>query len=371
LTSDRRDRSDGFDAEDRWGSDGVFGRPATPDELLADEKRDTRRRRRVLLIGVALVLVAAAGGAVAVAWPDDHQAASASATHDTPTVAASRPPEPTPEPGRDLGAPAPELSSPTPAPPQSAPPTPAGAASKTPGTAPVPPPRTGAGNLPLSGRVVVIDPGHNPGNGKHSREINTQVDAGGMTKECDTTGTETNKGYTEAEFTLDLAARARKHLEQQGATVLYTWESDPWGPCVNERAAKGNAADADAVVSIHADGGPAGGRGFHVILPAPVRAKNADTAPILAPSRELGTSVAKAFSLATETRPASYLDTDGGLVTRSDLGGLNLSTRPKVFIECANMRNAADAALITDPNWRERAASGIAAGITAYLQKGT
>ncbi|WP_346012021.1 N-acetylmuramoyl-L-alanine amidase [Streptomyces sp. SID3343] len=263
------------------------------------------------------------------------------------------------------------MSPPPSSPPRTEPPTSAGSTSKAPTRAPVPPPRTGAGNLPLSGRVVVLDPGHNPGNGKHSREIDKQVDAGGMTKECDTTGTETNKGYTEAEFTLDLAARARKLLEQQGATVVYTWESDAWGPCVNERAAKGNTANADAVVSIHADGGPASGRGFHVILPALVQAKNADTAPIVAPSRDLGTSVAKAFGLATDSRPATYLDTADGLVTRSDLGGLNLSTRPKVFIECANMRNSSDAALMTDPAWRERAASGIAAGITAYLQKGT
>ncbi|MYW06692.1 hypothetical protein, partial [Streptomyces sp. SID3343] len=89
MTSDRRGRSDGFDAEDRWTSDGAFGRPATPDELLADERRDTRRRRRTVLIVSALVLVAAAGGAVAVAWPDDHKAASASAGRDAPAVTAS------------------------------------------------------------------------------------------------------------------------------------------------------------------------------------------------------------------------------------------------------------------------------------------
>jgi N-acetylmuramoyl-L-alanine amidase len=53
---------------------------------------------------------------------------------------------------------------------------------------------------------------------------------------------------------------------------------------------------------------------------------------------------------------------------RTDLGGLNLSTVPKVFIECANMRNAADAARVTSPAFRQRAAVGIAAGITAFLR---
>jgi N-acetylmuramoyl-L-alanine amidase len=46
---------------------------------------------------------------------------------------------------------------------------------------------------------------------------------------------------------------------------------------------------------------------------------------------------------------------------------LNLSRVPKVFVECANMRNPTDAALVTDPGWRQRAATGIADGITDFL----
>jgi len=52
---------------------------------------------------------------------------------------------------------------------------------------------------------------------------------------------------------------------------------------------------------------------------------------------------------------------------RSDLGGLNLSTVPKVFIECANMRNAQDAVKVTSPAWRQLAARGIAESISAFL----
>jgi N-acetylmuramoyl-L-alanine amidase len=37
-----------------------------------------------------------------------------------------------------------------------------------------------------------------------------------------------------------------------------------------------------------------------------------------------------------------------GLISRSDLGGLNLSHVPKVFIECGNMRNATDEAMLRD-----------------------
>ena len=93
-----------------------------------------------------------------------------------------------------------------------------------------------AGSGPLKGKVVVIDPGHNPGNYRHAAEINRLVDIGTNRKECDTTGTSTNAGYTEAQFTLDVSRRLRTLLQQQGATVELTQDGDrPWGPCVDER----------------------------------------------------------------------------------------------------------------------------------------
>jgi hypothetical protein len=45
----------------------------------------------------------------------------------------------------------------------------------------------------------------------------------------------------------------------------------------------------------------------------------------------------------------------------------NLSTGPKVFIEAANMRNAADASVLVSPAWQVQAAKAITAGLTAYL----
>ncbi|WP_326591068.1 N-acetylmuramoyl-L-alanine amidase [Streptomyces sp. NBC_01294] len=220
----------------------------------------------------------------------------------------------------------------------------------------------------LTGRTVVIDPGHNTGNFKHTDEINQQVDIGTNRKECDTTGTTTNSGYMEAEFTLDVSQRLRAALEAQGAKVVLTHQADrPWGPCITERARIGNEANADAVVSVHADGVSAGSRGFHVILPAKVKSGAADTAKIVGPSRELGERIAGNFARTTGSAPANYLGGGTGLVVRDDLGGLNLSTRPKVFIECGNMRDAKDAAQMTSPEWRQKAAQGIADGIVGFL----
>ncbi|GHD70170.1 N-acetylmuramoyl-L-alanine amidase [Streptomyces goshikiensis] len=221
---------------------------------------------------------------------------------------------------------------------------------------------------PLAGRTVVIDPGHNTGNFKHTSEIDRQVDIGTNRKECDTTGTTTNSGYMEAEFTLDVSRRTRALLESKGAKVVFTHDADrPWGPCIDERARIGNEAKADAVVSVHADGVSAGNRGFHVILPATVKGGAADTSKIVGPSRDLGERIAGNFARSTGSAPANYLGSGTGLVVRDDLGGLNLSTRPKVFIECGNMRDAKDAAQLTSPEWRQKAAEGITNGIVGFL----
>ncbi|WP_225830797.1 N-acetylmuramoyl-L-alanine amidase [Streptomyces sp. NK08204] len=227
-----------------------------------------------------------------------------------------------------------------------------------------------AGSKPLKGKVVVIDPGHNPGNFRYANDINRKVNIGTNWKECDTTGASTNSGYTEARFSLDVAHRLRALLEEQGATVRLTHDgtSPAWGPCVDERARIGNTARADAAISLHADGSAQGNRGFHVILPGSVHAGAADTRPIVGPSRDLGERVAGNFLRVTGEPPSNYLGGGTGLVTRTDLGGLNLSTVPKVFIECGNMRDSTDAALLTSGAWRQKAAQGIADGIADFLR---
>ncbi|MDT0611960.1 N-acetylmuramoyl-L-alanine amidase [Streptomyces lancefieldiae] len=226
-----------------------------------------------------------------------------------------------------------------------------------------------AASGPLKGKVVVIDPGHNPGNFQYATEINRKVNVGTHWKECDTTGTATNAGWPEAKFTLDVAHRLRTLLEEQGATVKLTQDDDrSYGPCVDERARIGNEAHADAAISIHADGSGAGNRGFHVILPGAVHDGPADTRAIVAPSTDLGRRIAGNFVRSTGTAPSNYIGGGTGLVTRTDLGGLNLSTVPKVFIECGNMRDSTDAALLTSGDWRQKAARGMSEGIVGFLR---
>ncbi|MEE1787786.1 N-acetylmuramoyl-L-alanine amidase [Streptomyces sp. SP17BM10] len=293
-------------------------------------------------------------------------------SHDAPAGAAAA--SGTAAASATAGAPPPSTASaPTESAPTTGAPTTAAAASEgSPTTTPsagTPAPTTPTPTAPtaLTGRTILLDPGHNPGNSAHTTEINRQVDIGNARKECDTTGTETDAGYTEADYTLDVSRRARAILTARGATVVFTQDGDrPWGPCIDERARAAADAHADVALSVHGDGGPASGSGFHVIMPAKVVAGKADNSAIVEPSHRLGLLLRERFHAATGEPYADYI-AENGLDTRSDLGGLNLSTVPKVFIECGNMRNPADAKRMTDPQWRQKAAQGIADALTAYL----
>ncbi len=222
-----------------------------------------------------------------------------------------------------------------------------------------------AGAAELTGKIVVIDPGHNGGNATHSAFITQQVWAGTLWKDCDTVGAATSSGYTEASHNWDVALRVRAVLEAKGATVILTRRSNSGtGPCITKRAAVGNRAHADAALSIHADGVSSdAATGFHVILPGVAPHQ---TAAMREQSRQLGVAIRNALRDRGPTAVSNYQGVDG-LVTRTDLGGLNLSKVPKVFTEIGNLRAPHDAAILTSTAGRQQEAEALAAGLTAFL----
>ena len=246
----------------------------------------------------------------------------------------------------------------------------AGSAAATPGGQPSaegPVTATSPAAQPLAGQVIALDPGHNGANWSHPAIINRLVNVLTEWKACDTAGAQTDAGYPEHAFTFNVAMRLARLLRAEGATVVLTRHNDHGvGPCVTQRAAIGNRAHADAAISIHADGGPPTGTGFEVISPG--RIAGAPDAPVIGPSGRLAVDIRNAYHRITREPYSDYVGTRG-LDVRTDLGGLNLSSVPKVFIECGNMRNAADAARLTSPRFRERIAVALAAGFTAFLNR--
>jgi N-acetylmuramoyl-L-alanine amidase len=229
------------------------------------------------------------------------------------------------------------------------------------------PDRASDGALPLAGRLVVLDPGHQLGNRHFPGRTHRLVPAGGFRKPCNTTGTATNGGYPEASLTWDVAVRLRERLRALGATVETTRHGnrqDEWGPCVDVRGRAGNEEHADLKLSIHADGTYArGAHGFHVIMPTDRRPWTHD---IYRSSRRLA-MVTRAALVERGLIKATYLAGVTGLDVRGDLGALNLSDVPTVMVELGNMRSLVDAARMTRPGGREHDARALALAIRRYL----
>jgi N-acetylmuramoyl-L-alanine amidase len=221
-----------------------------------------------------------------------------------------------------------------------------------------------AASQPLAGKVVGIDPGHNGRNYEDPAYIDHLIWNGREEEGCDTTGTETDGGYTEARFNLNVASYLSADLRAEGARVVLTRTgNDGVGPCVNTRSEILNRARANVAVDIHADGGPASGRDFTVLEPV----ADGPNDHVIAASKAFGAVLVERFHAVTGM-PLSTYDGVDGISLRDNLAGLNLTTVPKVLIECGNMRNATDAALLVRPSFQRLAARAIAEAITSYLE---
>jgi N-acetylmuramoyl-L-alanine amidase len=230
--------------------------------------------------------------------------------------------------------------------------------------APSPTPTPTVSAPPLAGKIVGIDPGHNGGNFTDPDAIARQIWNGAEWEACDTTGTTTDGGYTEAQFNFNVAKYLRADLMRDGARVIMTRTSNTGvGPCVNRRAEIINAAHADVAVDIHADGAAASGRGFTIQEPVAVGPNNA----VIGASQRFGGDVRQAM-LADTAMPESNYEGVDGIMPRDDLAGLNLTTVPKVLIECGNMRNAVDASLLVTARFQRRVASALTAAVAAFLR---
>ncbi|HWD85701.1 MAG TPA: N-acetylmuramoyl-L-alanine amidase [Solirubrobacteraceae bacterium] len=222
----------------------------------------------------------------------------------------------------------------------------------------------GAGSRPLAGKVVGIDPGHNGRNWSDPSFIDHQIFNGREYENCDTTGTETDGGYTEARFTFNVARYLATDLRAEGAKVVLTRHSnDGVGPCVNTRSRIINRAHANVAIDIHGDGGPPNGRGFAILEPVADGPNN----HVIGASKRFARDLRAHFRSGTRM-PLSTYDGVDGLQPRNDLAGLNLTRVPKVLIECGNMRNATDARRMVTARFQRRAASAMAASIAEFLR---
>ena len=218
----------------------------------------------------------------------------------------------------------------------------------------------------VAGKIVFLDPGHQ---GVNEASYNSrQVPTGrGGTKDCQASGSATNDGYPEHSFNWDTTLRIRAGLMQHGVrTAMSRGDDSSAGPCVDQRAALANSVRPNAIVSIHADGGPASGRGFHILYSNPPL-NQAQAGPAVRLAQTMRDQL-----VGSGIPAANYIGTDG-LDARSDIAGLNLAQFPAIMVELGNMKNPADVGLITTEAGRQKYATAVVRGIVAYLaaQPGT
>lgn len=211
----------------------------------------------------------------------------------------------------------------------------------------------------IAGMAVFLDPGHS---GASDSSLTRQVPNGrGGTKDCQTTGTATSDGFPEHTFTWDVVLLVRGLLNQRGVrTEISRPDDGSIGPCIDQRAAAANAMRPDAIVSIHADGGPSSGRGFHVNYSSPPL-NDAQSGPAVQMANVMRDSLA-----ASGLVESTYIGSNG-LYGRADLAGLNLAQYPAVLVELGNMKNPDDAAAMESTAGRANYAAAVAQGIIAYL----
>ncbi len=213
----------------------------------------------------------------------------------------------------------------------------------------------------IDGMSVFIDPGHS---GANDASLTRQVpDGRGGTKDCQTTGTSTADGYPEHTFNWDVATKVAASLAKLGVrTQMSRHDDSSTGPCVDARALAANTMHADADVSIHADGGPASGHGFHVNYSAPPlnEVQSGQAMKLAAAMRD--------SMVAAGLTPSTYIGSNGSY-GRADLAGLNIADVPAILVETGNMRNAEEAVVMESEQGRQRYADAITDGIVAYLSQ--
>ena len=226
-----------------------------------------------------------------------------------------------------------------------------------------------AGGGPLAGKVVVIDPGHNPHNpGAHCRDQRA-----GQRRRLPEVLRHRRCGdprrLPRVRFHSGCCQAGAFHLAGGGRESDLTQNGKHrYGPCINSASCYRQPGGAPTRQSpFTRTAGLQTATVSRSLVPVLVQNPSADNSMIIEPSRDLADALLTHFAAVDRPGHGPPTSALAGIQPRSDLGGLNCSTVPKVFIECANMRNAADAAKVTDEHWRQAAARGIAQSIAAFI----
>ena len=219
---------------------------------------------------------------------------------------------------------------------------------------------------PLSGEVIGVDPGHNGGNFTHAAQIGKRIWNGREWEACNTTGTATDGGYTEALFNFKVATDLRADLIADGARVVMTRTTNNGvGPCPEQAGGDHQRCARERGDRRPRRWRPGERRGFALLVPVADGPNDHVIGSSLAFARDVRSAM-----LAGTPMPVSNYDGVDAIQPR-DHGS---PPRPRsrcsmIFIEVGNMRNATDARLLTSPAFQREVASALTAAIVELPAK--
>lgn len=178
---------------------------------------------------------------------------------------------------------------------------------------------------PLEGKLIVVDPGH--GGSEPGAIVNN---------------------VKEKDINLDISLKLQKFLEDNGATVHMTRESDIFVD-LYARAGIANEINADLFVSIHNN--------------TATSSTASGTETLYFPDAEK-----KLLAQAVQKAVVSYINLNNrGIVERPGLVVTRETKMPSVLVEVGFMTNENDFALLMTDEFRQKAAEGICQGIIDYF----
>ena len=207
-----------------------------------------------------------------------------------------------------------------------------------------------------TGKVVVIDPGHQA-RGDSSLEPIGPGSSDRKAKVSDgTSGVAT--GSPESKLVLAVGLKLRDALEARGVKVVMTRTTQDVNISNIQRAQIANQAGADLFVRVHADGSDnAGAAGIHVLYPVSIKGWTDDIA----------VASKKAASVAQSELIAATGAKDRGIDARSDMTGFNWSDVPVMLPEIGFMTNAAEDRLLATAAYQDKIVTGLTRAILSFL----
>ena len=244
----------------------------------------------------------------------------------------------------------------TPTPTASAEPT--SAPTATPTIAPATPTPTPDNRKTGSGKLIVIDAGH-------QRKGNSDKEPDGpgsttMKAKCNSGATGHFTGLPEYELNLIVAKKVQAILLDRGYDVIMVRDTHDVDLSNSERAEIANKAGADVFIRIHANASDnSDACGAETLCQTKNNPYNADLYP---QSRKLSDCVLDALCEECGCKKRHVVETD-------TMSGINWCKVPVTIVEMGFMSNEAEDRLMATEAYQDRLAKGIADGIDAYFSE--